>query len=107
MTGPTDGDDWDFPEVEPGPGPAVEPTSLELPEPPPEPEPPTVYDTGSDAWWRAQAAAQREAAADEHDSPRGEPVAQPEPAAPSDPELRRAARAGRTAGTPPDEPARP
>lgn len=60
MTGPTDGgDDWDFPEVDPAD--PVSPASTALPEP----EPETVYDTGSDAWWRAQAAAQREAAATE------------------------------------------
>ncbi len=56
MTGPTDGDDWDFPEVDP-----ADPASTALPGPEAEP----VYDTGSDAWWRAQASAQREAATTE------------------------------------------
>jgi hypothetical protein len=47
-----EGEDWGFPEVD-----AVGPTSLALPEPEE-----IVYDTGSDAWWRAQAQAQRAAA---------------------------------------------
>lgn len=63
MTGPNDPDrpdDWRFPEVDPA--------STELP--PDEDEEPLgagPFDTGSDAWWRAQAAAQRTAAA--HDPP--------------------------------------
>ncbi|MDX6216297.1 MAG: hypothetical protein QOG99_1881, partial [Frankiales bacterium] len=93
MTGPKDpGDDWGFPEVGPasttpdaGPasttpdaGPAsttpdAGPASTELPEPD---EP--VYDTGSDAWWRAQAEAQRQAAA-------AEPVVPPDPPTPPAP----------------------
>lgn len=86
MTGPTDpGDDWGFPEVDPAdttgqePGQPAErapdagPASTSLPEP----EEP-VFDTGSDAWWRQQAAAQRQAAA-------GEPVVPPVPPAPPAP----------------------
>jgi hypothetical protein len=73
VTGPDDpttpgtdeGDaDWGFPQVD---GPA----SVDLPVE----QPPQVYDTGSDAWWRAQADAQRRAA----DS---EPPVPPAPAAP-------------------------
>ncbi|MCU1622590.1 MAG: glycoprotein [Frankiales bacterium] len=84
MTGPKDpGDDWGFPEVGPasttpdaGPAsttPDAGPASTELPEPD---EP--VYDTGSDAWWRAQAEAQRQAAA-------AEPVVPPDPPTPPAP----------------------
>ena len=55
MTGPEEpGDDWAFPEV-------ASPTSFELPAEDTE----QVYDTGSDAWWRQQAQAQRRAAQDE------------------------------------------
>ncbi|MCW2670867.1 MAG: hypothetical protein JWO27_2764 [Frankiales bacterium] len=80
MTGPKDpGDDWRFPEVDPAaPTPDVGPASTELPAPA-EDEP--VYDTGSDAWWRAQAEAQREAAAAEPVVP----VATPPPAEPLPP----------------------
>ncbi|MCU1595889.1 MAG: hypothetical protein JWO12_3281, partial [Frankiales bacterium] len=54
MTGPEEpGDDWAFPEVA-SPG----PTSLELPAEDVE----QAFDTGSDAWWRQQAEAQRRAA---------------------------------------------
>ncbi|MFN2536833.1 MAG: hypothetical protein ABR549_01605, partial [Mycobacteriales bacterium] len=68
MTGPKDpADDWGFPEVDPA--------STELPEPP---GPEAGFDTGSDAWWRAQAEAQRRAAA-------GEPVVAPVPPAPPAP----------------------
>ena len=77
MTGPQDpGDDWGFPEVDPADAEdpaAAGPTSTELPEPA---EP--VYDTGSDAWWRAQAEAQRKAAA-------AEPVVPPPPPPPVPP----------------------
>jgi hypothetical protein len=60
VTGPKEpGDDWAFPEVDPA--------STQLPEPED-----VVYDTGSDAWWRAQAEAQRQAAA-------GDPVVPPPP----------------------------
>ena len=57
MSGPDDpgSDDWGFPEVDPA-GPA----STQLPAPEQEPE--QVFDTHSDAWWRAQAQAQRAAA---------------------------------------------
>ena len=82
MTDPRDpGDDWGFPEVDPG----IDPASIDLPsddlvdeagEP--------VYDTGSDAWWRQQAEAQRRAAAAEPVVPPSAPVV-PEPVAP--PEL--------------------
>ena len=48
---------------------------MQLPDP--EPEPAAEYDTGSDAWWRAQAQAQRAAA---HDEPA--PVAPVAPAVP-------------------------
>ena len=61
MTGPKDPDepsDWTFPEVA-APD-AAGPASVDLPL---EAEP--VYDTGSDAWWRAQAEAQRRAAQSE------------------------------------------
>lgn len=69
MTGPQEPEepDWGFPEVDPAaetstpnpvPAPPPTPTSTQLPEP----EAP-VYDTGSDAWWRAQAEGQRAAAA--------------------------------------------
>lgn len=54
MTGPDD-PDWTFPQVE-APGPA----SVQLPE-----EEAPAHDTGSDAWWRAQAEAQRRAAESE------------------------------------------
>lgn len=50
-------DDWGFPEVDPA--------STQLPAPPEE-QPTAAFDTGSDAWWRAQASAQRRAAAEEH-----------------------------------------
>lgn len=68
MTGPDEpGDDWGFPEVDPA-GPA----STRLPDP----EPPTEqYDTGSDAWWRAQAQAQRAAAASDPVVPPSAPTA--------------------------------
>ena len=73
MTEPRDpdGDDWGFPEVDPA--------STDLPAA--EDEEPLgegPYDTGSDAWWRAQAAAQRAAAAQEPQVP---PVAPPAPPA--------------------------
>ncbi|MCU1599769.1 MAG: hypothetical protein JWO22_478, partial [Frankiales bacterium] len=63
MTGPEDpGDDWGFPEVDPAALPAdAGPASTQLPAEDAEP----VYDTGSDAWWRAQAEAQRRATASE------------------------------------------
>lgn len=65
MTDPNDPFDSDgFPEVVPA-GPA----STQLPA---EPEEEVVYDTGSDAWWRAQAAAQR-AAAEQETPPAPEP----------------------------------
>ena len=72
MTGPKDpgGDDWGFPEVDPA-GPA----STQLPAAEPEPE--VVYDTGSDAWWRAQAQAQRAAAAHETPASPGLPPRSP------------------------------
>jgi hypothetical protein len=74
VTGPKDpGDDWGFPEVGPASTPDAGPASTELPEPD---EP--VYDTGSDAWWRAQAEAQRQAAA-------AEPVVPPDPPTPPAP----------------------
>jgi hypothetical protein len=65
VTGPKDpGEDWRFPEVDPAaPTPDAGPASTELPPPPPEREDEPAYDTGSDAWWRAQAEAQRQAAA--------------------------------------------
>ncbi len=72
MTGPKgpDDEDWGFPEVDPA-GPA----SVQLPEPA-ESAGPAEHDTGSDAWWRAQAEAQRRAA-------ENEPVVTPaEPAVP-------------------------
>ena len=47
--------DWDFPELA---APGSDPASTQLPDPEPEP----IYDTGSDGWWRQQAAAQRAAA---------------------------------------------
>jgi hypothetical protein len=76
VTGPQDPeDDWGFPEVDPA-GPA----STRLP--PPEPEPPAAYDTGSDAWWRAQAQAQRAAAQGEPAVPPSPPPAVEEPEAP-------------------------
>jgi hypothetical protein len=79
VTGPKDpGEQWGFPEVDP-----AGPTSVELPAPPPEP----VYDTGSDAWWRAQAKAQR-AAAESDPVPQPPPAPEPEPVAlPAPPEL--------------------
>ncbi|MCW2601000.1 MAG: hypothetical protein JWM02_2829 [Frankiales bacterium] len=79
MTGPKDpeGEDWGFPEVDPA-GPA----SVLLPDPEPEPE--DVYDTGSDAWWRAQAQAQRRATESDPLVPLVKPPA-PAPVAP--PEL--------------------
>lgn len=74
MTGPKDPehpDDWGFPEVDPA--------STALPagddEEPVEAEGP--FDTGSDAWWRAQAAAQRAAAAEEPPMPQAPPVPPP------------------------------
>jgi hypothetical protein len=73
VTGPEEpGDDWEgFPEVVP-----ADPTSTALPEPEPE-----VYDTGSDAWWRQQADAQRQAASTEPVVPPTPPV-EPEPVQP-------------------------
>jgi hypothetical protein len=70
VTGPKDpsnpeGEDWGFPEVDP-----AAPTSFEMPEPEQ-----VVYDTGSDAWWRAQAQAQREAADSEASPPAPEAAA--------------------------------
>ena len=81
MTGPNDPfdplDTAGFPEVVPA-GPA----STQLPVGEPEQE--VVYDTGSDAWWRAQAAAQRAAAEQETvplpDAPAPSYVAPPGPA---------------------------
>ena len=72
MTDPNDPFDA-FPEVVPA-GPA----STELPAGEPEEE--VVYDTGSDAWWRAQAAAQRAAA--EQETPAPTPPTYVEPPAP-------------------------
>jgi len=72
VTGPQDRDgseDWGFPEVDPA--------STELPDGlEEEPVGEGPFDTGSDAWWRAQAAAQRKAAA-------GEPPVPPRPPAPA------------------------
>jgi hypothetical protein len=77
VTGPKEpGDeDWGFPEVDP-----AGPTATELPEP----ETDVVHDTGSDAWWRAQADAQRQAAAADPVVP---PAGPPEPAPVAPPEL--------------------
>jgi hypothetical protein len=61
MPGP-DEPEWDFPELA---APGSEPTSVQMPEPEPEP----IYDTGSDGWWRQQAAAQRAAAERDPDPP--------------------------------------
>lgn len=76
MTDPRDpgDDDWGFPEVDPA--------STELPSSPDEEQ---AFDTGSDAWWRAQAEAQRRAAAADPVVPPAAPPAPPEPVAP--PEL--------------------
>ena len=72
MTGPEEpGDDWGFPEVDPA--------STQLPSDPEEDGP---YDTGSDAWWRAQAEAQRRAAAAEPVLPPAPPPAAEPPPAP-------------------------
>ena len=82
MSGPDDpgSDDWGFPEVDPA-GPA----STQLPAPEQEPE--QGFDTHSDAWWRAQAQAQR-AAADRDPAvppPTVPPAAPPAPALPPPP----------------------
>jgi hypothetical protein len=76
VTGPNEpgeppSDDWGFPEVDAA--------STRLPPEDVEDEP--VYDTGSDAWWRAQAEAQRRAAAAEPAVPPTAP-AEPEPEPP-------------------------
>ena len=57
-------DDWGFPDVSPA--------SLGLPEPEP-----VAYDTGSDAWWRAQAKAQRAAAEQDPIAPQRKPFVPP------------------------------
>lgn len=76
MTGPEEpGDDWAFPEV--ATPASADPTSVELPADSSE----QVYDTGSDAWWRQQAEAQRRAAGSEPPLP---PSAV-QPAAPAPP----------------------
>ena len=79
MTGPQDRDgseDWGFPEVDPA--------STELPVDDAEEEPlgEGPFDTGSDAWWRAQAAAQRAAAAQDAPVPPSRPA---EPTLPVEP----------------------
>lgn len=77
MTGPNDHDgpgpddqsdaDWGFPEV-------VDPASIDLPAGEPQ-----AFDTGSDAWWRAQAQAQRMAAESEPPPPPPPPAPPVEP----------------------------
>lgn len=86
MTRPEDpGDDWGFPAVDPAdPADSAGPASTRLPEPEAEAATPEQFDTGSDAWWRAQAQAQRAAAATDPVVPPAVP-APTEPAAP--PEL--------------------
>jgi hypothetical protein len=84
------GDDWGFPDVEPSV--EVAPTDVALPTP--AGDDPPVYDTGSDAWWRAQAAAAA-AAAEADKQARTGPAASP-PTAPPPP-----------AQTPPPPPAHP
>jgi hypothetical protein len=83
VTEPPDQEDWGFPEVDP--------TSTDLPvdetaEAAPGEGP---FDTGSDAWWRAQAAAQRAASAHEPAVPPMvfEPSAPPEPPPLVEPEV--------------------
>ena len=81
MTGPKEpGDDWGFPEVDPA-SPALPPPVdddvadlTEVDEP--------GFDTGSDAWWRAQADAQRRAAASEPVLPPAPPPPAPAPPPP-------------------------
>ena len=81
MTGPKDpdghdGEDWGFPDVDPA-GPA----SVQLPAP----EPEAPFDTGSDAWWRAQATAQRAAAGSDPVPAPAEAAADLEPPEPEPP----------------------
>jgi hypothetical protein len=102
VTGPKEPgeDDWGFPEVDPA--------STQLP-PPPEEEAPASFDTGSDAWWRAQAQAQRLAAADEPVVPPTPPFP-PAPPPPPDlvePEVLSAPSPLDEAWVPPELPAEP
>lgn len=80
MTGPKEpGDDWGFPEVDPAspamPPPVDDLTDLTDLTEAHEGQDPGGYDTGSDAWWRAQAEAQRRAAASEPALPPDPPPA--------------------------------